>query len=160
MERIADQRDCVHLFLGHLDSRGILTGVEFGQNPEPGRRPGVPDAVDDSLIRRQRGTAPVRRDVTEEPVLDLVPLAGAGWKMAHLDGQSGLVGQLLELMLPGAIPISVAPARIGRDETGLWHRGRRPQPIWCHQWRIDATANVGVSWSHPTLTQASLRAMS
>ena len=97
MERIADQRDCVHLFLGHLDSRGILTGVEFGQDPEPGRRPGVPDAVDDSLICRQRGTAPVRRDVTEEPVLDLVPLAGAGWKMAHLDGQSGLVGQLLEL---------------------------------------------------------------
>ena len=23
MERIADQRDCVHLFLGHLDARGI-----------------------------------------------------------------------------------------------------------------------------------------
>ena len=30
------------------------------------------------LIRPQRRAAPVRRDVTEEPVLDLVPLAGAG----------------------------------------------------------------------------------
>ena len=35
-----------------------------------------------------------------------------------------------------------------------------PQPIWRHHWRIDATANAGVSWSQPTLTQASLRAMS
>ena len=30
-----------------------------------GLRPGVPDAVDDGLIRRQRGASPVRRDVTE-----------------------------------------------------------------------------------------------
>ena len=38
--------------------------------------------------------------------------------MTALDGQSGLVGQLLKLMLPGARPIPVAPARIGRDEQG------------------------------------------
>jgi hypothetical protein len=28
------------------------------------------------------------------------------------------------------------------------------------EWRIDATAKAGVSWSRPTLTQASLRALS
>ena len=33
-------------------------------------------------------------------------------------------------------------------------------PIIFHHWRIEATANSGVSWSRPTLTQASLRAMS
>ena len=100
----------------------------FGPDPEPGGCPDVPDAVDDGLVRRQRGAAPVRRDVTEEPVLDLVPLAGAGWKMTHLDGQSGLVGQLLKLMLPGAQPIPVAPARIGCDEQGRG-LGVGPQPI-------------------------------
>ena len=36
-----------HLFLGHRDARRILPGVEFGQDPEPGRRPDVPDAVDE-----------------------------------------------------------------------------------------------------------------
>ena len=118
MKRIGDQRECVHLFLGHRNARRILPGVEFGPDPEPGGCPDVPDAVDDGLVRRQRGAAPVRRDVTEEPVLDLVPLAGAGWKMTRLDGQSGLVGQLLKRMLPGAQPIPVAPARIGRDEQG------------------------------------------
>ena len=87
-------------------------------SPEPGLRPGAPDAVDDGLIRRQRGASPVRRDVTEETVLDLVPFAGAGWKVTHVDGQSGLVGQLLKLVLPSAQPIPVAPTRIRRDEQG------------------------------------------
>ena len=36
MKRIADQRECVHLFLGHRNARGILPGVEFGPDPEPG----------------------------------------------------------------------------------------------------------------------------
>ena len=37
------------------------------------------DAVDDGLVGRQRGATPVRRDVAEESVLDLVPLARAGF---------------------------------------------------------------------------------
>ena len=114
MKLIADQRQCLHLFLGHLDARRIFPGVEFGSDLKPGGCPDVPDAVDDGLVRRQRGAPPVRRDVTEEPVLDLVPLAGARRKMTHLDGQSGLVGQLLKLVLPGVRPVPVAPARIGR----------------------------------------------
>ena len=67
--------------------RGILAGVEFGPDPEPGLRPGVPDAVDDGLIRRQRGASPVRRDVTEETVLDLVPF-GCGSSSSAAQGAS------------------------------------------------------------------------
>ena len=33
MKPIADQRDCVHLLLGHGDARRILPGVEFGPDP-------------------------------------------------------------------------------------------------------------------------------
>ena len=35
-------------------------------------------------------------------MLACVPLAGAGREMAGVDGQAGIVGQLLELVLPGA----------------------------------------------------------
>jgi len=81
VKRIADQRKCVHFFLGHRNARGILPGVEFGPDPQPGCCPDVPDAVDDGLVRRQRGAAPVLRDVAEEPVLDLVPLARSRRKL-------------------------------------------------------------------------------
>ena len=43
MKPVADQRDCVHLLLGHRDARGIPAGVEFGPDPEPGLRPGAPE---------------------------------------------------------------------------------------------------------------------
>ena len=115
VKRVGDQRDGIHLRLGHLHACGILTGIELGLDLKPGRRSRVADAVDDGLIGRQRGPAPVRRDVAKEPVLDLVPLARAGWEVTHLDGQAGLIGQMLKLMLPDTGPISIASARISRD---------------------------------------------
>ena len=45
----------------------------------------------------QRFAAPVLADVGEEPVLDLVPLAGSRWEVTHRDSQPGFVGQLLQL---------------------------------------------------------------
>ena len=68
-ETYRDQGDCVHLRLGHSDARGILTGVEFRLHAEPRRRSRVSDAVNDGLVRCQRSSTPVRRDVAEEPVL-------------------------------------------------------------------------------------------
>ena len=62
----------------------------------------APIAVHDGFVRRQRRAAPVRRDVAEEPVLDLVPLARPGWEMTHLDGQAGPVSEPLKFLLPGA----------------------------------------------------------
>ena len=59
--------------------------------------------------------APVRSDVTEESVLDLVPLARAGWEVTHVNGQARFIGESLELVLPGAGTIPVAPTRVGGD---------------------------------------------
>ena len=42
----------------------------------------------------------------------------SGWKMTHVDGQPGLVGQLLKLVLPGAHPFG-CPTRIRRDLHGV-----------------------------------------
>ena len=52
MKRIGNQLECLHLFLGYLDARGIFPGVEFGSDLKPGCCPDIPDAVDDGLVRR------------------------------------------------------------------------------------------------------------
>ena len=92
---IGNQRDGVHLRLGHRHAGRVQTGVEFRLYLKPGLGSCVADAVDDGLVGRQRGAPPVRRDVAEESVLDLVPLARAGGEMTHVNGQAGLVRQLL-----------------------------------------------------------------
>ena len=52
---IGNQRERVHLRLGHLHAGRILTGVEFRVYPKPGLGSCVADAVDDGLVGRQRG---------------------------------------------------------------------------------------------------------
>ena len=76
---IGNQRDGVHLRLGHRHAGRVLTPVEFRLYLKPGLSSCVADAVDDGLVGRQRGATPVRRDVAEESVIDLVPLARAGF---------------------------------------------------------------------------------
>jgi hypothetical protein len=58
---------------------------------------GRPDQFDHGEAIDERATAPVLRDVTEQPVLDLVPLGCAGWIVADVDHEAGLLGELLQL---------------------------------------------------------------
>ena len=48
----------------------------------------------------QRAGAPSLYDMTEEPMLDLVPLRGARRVVTDGDAQAGFIGQLLEFELP------------------------------------------------------------
>lgn len=68
---------CAHCGVADSDAGGVAVLVEFGVDfpALPGR--GGPDEVDDHLVAGQRPATPVHRDMTEEPVLDFVPLAGA-----------------------------------------------------------------------------------
>ena len=83
---IGNQRDGVHLRLGHRHAGRVLARVEFRLHLKPGLGSRVADAVDDGLVGRQRGATPVRRDVAEESVFDPVPLARAGWEVTHVNG--------------------------------------------------------------------------
>src|SRR4051812_27415576 len=76
---------------------------------------GVRDEVDDHVVGEQRATAPVLRDVTEHPVLDLVPLARARREVSDCDADAGLVGKALEGHLPSSRACGIAVATIGRD---------------------------------------------
>ena len=77
-------------------------------------QPGVV-VVARSARRRPGASGGPRRagDLREQPVLDLVPLGGAGRVVAHGDLQPGLRGQPGELHLPGAGPGSVRAAGVG-----------------------------------------------
>jgi hypothetical protein len=74
------------------DSGGVVPGVEFGMDGQSGPCGGRGDGVDDDFVVGQTA-APVHRDVAEQPVLDGVPLGGAGREVADGDGQADRCGQ-------------------------------------------------------------------
>src|SRR5438046_10146717 len=102
MESVALEVESCHLPLGHLDALWIGVGVEFTADGQAGLGRGTGDHVDYGEAAGERRCAPVLRDVTEEAVLDLVPLRGAGRIMADLEKQAGLVGEPLQLNSPRA----------------------------------------------------------
>src|SRR5579859_3878941 len=71
------------LFITHFTAlfvhRFVQPSIHF--QSRFGRR--VADHLDNDLGRLQRPALPVRRDVAEQPVFDLVPLARPGWVMTH-----------------------------------------------------------------------------
>jgi hypothetical protein len=56
----------------------------------------------------QRLTPPILNDGGEQPVLDLISLAGAQRQMGHRDQQTGLIGVALQFVLPELDPGTVA----------------------------------------------------
>ena len=64
----------------------------------------------------ERPSPPVLRDVTEHPVLDLVPLARARREVADRNPQPQLVGQALQLQLPQAAATAVGATPVARHQ--------------------------------------------
>ena len=70
--------------------------------------------------------APVLRDEREQPVLDLVPLAGAGRQMTDGDGHAEFVGQRLQFALPQPHASAIAAATISSDQQAAGFGITRP----------------------------------
>src|SRR5947209_15828653 len=77
------------LLVGQLDFCGISVQVEVGAYGEPCCGCGVGDEADNGLVAFQWSSSPVAGYPGEEPVLDLVPFAGAGRIVADGDVESG-----------------------------------------------------------------------
>jgi hypothetical protein len=58
----------------------------------------------------------VHGDLGEQPMFDLLPLAGPGREVADGDRQAGLGGEFGELDLPDPDPVSGGPAAVGADQ--------------------------------------------
>src|SRR5581483_10583046 len=86
--------------------------IPAAQPPSCGRR----DEVDNDLVADEGFTAPVLADEGEQAVLDLVPFAGAGRKVAHGNRHSQLVSKLLKLHFPQVSSGPVAATSIRSDQ--------------------------------------------
>jgi hypothetical protein len=95
VEVVAGEVQVTHFCVGHLDAGGIGVLIEFATNLQTCLRRRRGDQLDDDLMADERLAAPVSGNEREEAMLDLVPLAGAGWQVTHGDGNAELVGQLL-----------------------------------------------------------------
>src|SRR6516225_5740204 len=63
--------------------------------------------IDNHAITDEGLGAPILADEGKQPVLDFVPLAGAGRQVADRDVETELVGQLLQFVFPQADPRAV-----------------------------------------------------
>src|SRR5262245_37558467 len=107
-----------HHRLRYTNLERIASSVEARANFQAGRCPSASDELDDRFMTGQWTTTPVERDLRKEPMLDLVPLAGAGRQVRHMDLQAAVVRELLQLGLPKPIAGTVAAASI-RDDVQL-----------------------------------------
>src|SRR2546427_4940743 len=97
-----------HLRMRHDAAYRVPSRVQFRFDAQPRRRSRVANKRDHRLEGMERTTAPILGDVTEEAMLDLVPLAGARREMRDVNPEAHVVGQPLQLLLPRARAIAVA----------------------------------------------------
>ncbi len=76
---------------------------------------GAADQLDDGRTAFERLSAPVLRDVAEQPMLDLVPLRGSRRIVQHLDRDPGFVGEFLQLHFPKPDACAFGAAAVGCD---------------------------------------------
>lgn len=100
MEGTVPDIDGGELWVGDLSPFRVSSCIDRSFNGETGGSRCGSDQLDDYHVREQGFAAPVLGDEGEHSVLDAVPLAGAGRMVSDGDGQSGLIGELLQLELP------------------------------------------------------------
>src|SRR5215207_9936448 len=108
MKAMGMQCESLHLGRGDGDARRVATLVQFRSDAQPGGRTRATDQGDHRLEGAEGPPAPVLRDVTEQPVLDLVPFAGARRKVRHMNAQAEIGGEALQTVLPGSRPVAIA----------------------------------------------------
>ena len=95
MELVARHVDGCHFVICNGDALRVIVGVEFAVYGQAGVGGGSADQVHNDAVANQRLGPPVHADEREQPVLDLVPLAGARREVMHTDLDAEFVGQAL-----------------------------------------------------------------
>ena len=76
------------------------------------------------LVAFQRFATPRSSDMTEQAMLDLVPLTGPRWKVAYFDLNGKFVCESLQFVLPEPVARTVASSAVRRYENSaelcLW----------------------------------------
>jgi len=144
MKFVGLQVDPRHLGIAYFTPRWVAATVQSAGDFQTLGCAGPGNEIDDRFVVPQGLSTPVRRDEGKQPVLDLVPFAGARREMTHRNAQSGLIGKGLQLQLPQPQPPPVASTPVGGDQNRLRIRikasaFKAPPP------RMEATAKAPVS---------------
>jgi len=106
----------IHFLVRHLNTYLVRLGYEMSLHGQAGLGRGIPDVVKHTVIRAQGTTRPRLADLTEQTVLDRVPLRSARWVMADGHGQTEGIRHLdLQVSFPHAGTVAIAPATIRFD---------------------------------------------
>ena len=115
--RVSVEADLLELFWGELDPLRVVARVERAGDGKPGGSTGLADEAQDGGVIDQRLTGPAFADLGKEPMLDGIPLGGAGGIMTDGDEQPEAVREFfLQRMLPEIGVGPVAAAVVGEDE--------------------------------------------
>ena len=90
MKLVSDEVKRLEFLIADFDARGIHVGVLDGSDDQSFLGSGMRDEFNDGLKRDQGLGTPVEREVGEEPMFDLVPIAGSRRKRTDAEAQSGL----------------------------------------------------------------------
>jgi hypothetical protein len=110
MEVVPDQRDPLEFLVGHLDALLVVVLVKLGPHGQTGSSRGPGDEVHHDFVTLQALTAPVHRDMAEQPVLYLVPLGCAAREVDDGDVQTELLSEFRELALPQPDAVAIRPS--------------------------------------------------
>src|ERR1022692_209670 len=78
---------CSQRRVANFNAGRITPGVKLSAYSQTCLRRRLANQLDNHLVTNQRSTAPVLSNVAEHSVFNLIPLAGAGWKMAESFGR-------------------------------------------------------------------------
>ena len=100
MKLVGFEVNALHLFIAYCTPGWVFAPIQSTGDFESLRRGCPSDEIDDCFVIPQRFAAPIRRDKGKQPVLDLVPFAGARRKVTYRNAQCGMIGEFLQLQLP------------------------------------------------------------
>ena len=116
-DRMLKKVELIHLFLGDGNFCRVGFGVERTVNNQSGLSAGAANQPNEGLVVRQGLSCPVLADLAEEPMLDGIPLRGAGGIVTNGDSNLKAVDEfLLQGQLPSPTAWAVTAAAIGQDE--------------------------------------------
>src|SRR4051812_2681504 len=116
VEAVANEVEGLHLRIGNRDASWISSRIELAANAQPGLGGGGADEIDHDTVADQRRGAPVHADEGEQAMLDLVPLAGAGWQVVAFNGDAQFGSKRLQFAFPQPHAHAVAAATISGDD--------------------------------------------
>ena len=116
MKRVPFQVHSLKFLIRHIPSGRVFPTIQTAGHLEPFGSRRASDQVYDRLIISKRFTAPIRGDEREQPVFNLVPFAGARWKVTDGNRKTRFIRKILQLQFPEPQPGAIATTAIRRDE--------------------------------------------